>query len=99
MKRTKHANELEISGGILYYARRFNSELAGNDYKYVDESLWYWGKKVGHLLHKRQWHQVSGEKAKTLPFELEMAGVMLLTNAWVVDIFNRKARDRKSENM
>lgn len=99
MKREKHANELEISGGILYYARCFNSELARNDYEDVAESLKYWGRRVGWLVHQNEWHKVSGNKVTDLPFEMEMAGIMLLTRAWLTDIFCRKARDRQSPEM
>lgn len=101
--------EEKIAGGTLYFARRLNGELnmifsnemldSYDQWSFFGLSLIKYGEKVGTLLQKRSWRKVDGTQIKGQPFEVKMAGVMLLSAAWVFDIFSRKARDRKAPEM
>ncbi len=97
-----------LAGGILHFARQFNGALCRIFVTYgrneemaaqINETLGYYGEKVGRLLWRHHWRRADGSRIKQMPFELHMAGVMLLSIAWVFDIFSRKARDRRSPHM
>ena len=94
-RRVKDSNLMEL-------ARDFNDDI--QPFLKKSESLDFppldtYATAVGMGLWKRGWHYTSGKKVEGLPFELKMAGLSLLSTAWVADIFNRKARDRKSAMM
>lgn len=70
---------------------RLNRNVLNLMCKYAD--------KIAMMHEPDKWKSVSGKKLDELPFELQMLGLSLLASMWTSQIFNLKARDRKSTPM
>lgn len=101
MKRQK--NKKGIFEKIADIYNDFNEELGNSLSRSVDDDefvvvLAKYGKKLAKVFNDGRWVLASGRRVRE-PFELQMMAVGILSSMWTADIFNKKARDRKSVSM